>query len=73
MSAFISKNWKLVIVVIAIVVATVFGLTGSMFITKAHARQWEEGGALWSTDHCGGGGGGICTPMIIGCGSTPPE
>lgn len=67
MSAFISKNWKLIIVVIAIVAATVFGLTGSMFITTAHAAQWEEGGVIWSTDHCTGGGGGICTPIAIGC------
>ena len=68
MSAFISRNRKLVIVVIAIAIAAILGLTGSMFISAAHAAVWEEGGVWWSTDHCtGGGGGGICTPIVVGC------
>jgi hypothetical protein len=68
MSAFISRNRKLVIVVIAIAIAAILGLTGSMFVSSVHAAQWEEGGVIWSTDHCtGGGGGGVCTPIPIGC------
>ncbi len=60
MSAFISKNRKFVIVLTAIIVATVLGLTGSMFVSTAYA---EDGGASGTSDNCtGGGSGGICTP-----------